>query len=89
MSEHLCHRPNCGKPVPPRLVVCSGCWFLLPLPLRNAIWKFYRPGQEIRKDPTLEYIAALKACLQWWSENAPLPERPKQRTAKQDSFFAR
>ena len=78
MSVHLCHRPNCGRPVEPRLVACAACWYLLPKSLRDAIWRYYIPGQEIRKDPSPEYLAALRACLTWWQEKRPLPPKAVQ-----------
>lgn len=55
--SHLCHWPGCETPVPPKLWGCREHWFKLPKRLRDAIWAAYVPGQEIRKDPSPEYIA--------------------------------
>lgn len=63
MSDHTCHAWSCNKAVPPKMFMCKSHWFQLPKPLREAIWANYVPGQEIRKDPTAEYIqTALTAC---------------------------
>jgi hypothetical protein len=57
MSEHLCHARNCATRVAPRMFMCHKHWYMLSKPLRKAVWAAYVPGQEIRKDPTLEYLA--------------------------------
>jgi hypothetical protein len=38
---------------------------MLPLHLRDRIWAAYVPGQEVRKDPSDEYIQAAKAVREW------------------------
>ena len=66
MSErHTCHWPGCEKAVPPRMWGCAAHWFKLPLVLRNEIWRTYKPGQEITKTPSSEYIVAAKAVQEW------------------------
>src|SRR5216684_1943833 len=55
IEPHVCHRPGCGNPVPPRMVACRECWYLLPKDLRANVWKHYVPGQEILKNPTRAY----------------------------------
>lgn len=71
-SKHTCHWPGCQKQVPPKLWGCSFHWFRLPRNLRLLIWATYRPGQEITKTPSLEYIEAAKKVQKWIVEN----ERP-------------
>jgi hypothetical protein len=44
---------------------CRRHWFTLPKPLRDRIWKTYRPGQERTKDPSPEYLAAAAGVQQW------------------------
>lgn len=62
ISLHLCHWPNCKTSVPPRFWGCKRHWFKLPSNIRRKIWATYRPGQEIDKRPSEEYIeAALEA----------------------------
>lgn len=37
---------------------------MVPKRLQNRIWETYRPGQEIRKDPSPEYMRAMVAAIQ-------------------------
>jgi hypothetical protein len=60
---HRCHAPGCDAPVPPKMFMCRQHWFALPKPLRDMIWATYRPGQEIKKNPSREYLAAAKAAI--------------------------
>lgn len=62
---HTCHWPRCGKEIAPRLWGCSRHWFRLPFALRRRISGTYRPGQEIDKRPSPEYIEAAKAVQAW------------------------
>lgn len=60
---HKCHARGCAKEVAPRLLMCFRHWKLVPYALQKAVWDEYVPGQEIRKDPTLEYITAAHAAI--------------------------
>ena len=44
---------------------CRKHWFALPPKIRSAIWRVYRPGQEIDKEPSLEYLAAATRAQEW------------------------
>ncbi len=68
MSRHLCHYPDCKKQVPPRMWGCQIHWFRLPLYLRNKVWRAYKPGQEIRKDPSPQYMEVMQEVKQWINE---------------------
>lgn len=70
-GTHTCHWPDCGKAVPPAMWGCKQHWFQLPLRLRNLIWRTYRPGQEIDKRPSPEYIEAAKEVQAWIASRAP------------------
>lgn len=70
MSVHHCHWPGCDTPVPPKLWGCKSHWFQLPKNLRDAIWASYRPGQEISKTPSAEYLAVVAHVQLWIRENA-------------------
>ncbi len=37
--------------------MCLNHWHMVPNAVQDLIWKHYRPGQEIDKEPTIEYIA--------------------------------
>ena len=63
MPPHTCHAHGCARVVPPRMFMCSGHWFSLPSPLRAAIWREYKPGQEITKNPSQRYMAVQKLCV--------------------------
>lgn len=66
--NHGCHWPGCGKQVPPAMWGCKGHWFALPKRLRDRIWQSYRPGQEVRMDPSAEYLAAADEVQRWIRE---------------------
>lgn len=65
MSVHTCHAKGCTRPVPPKMFMCKGHWFSLPKPMRDAIWAAYRPGQEITKTPSREYLAVAREAINW------------------------
>lgn len=62
---HTCHWPGCNRHVPPKLWGCRTHWFLIPRNLRDRIWATYRPGQEMDKNPSAEYIKAANAVQEW------------------------
>src|SRR5262252_8591235 len=62
---HICHATGCKVAVPPRMFMCQAHWLSLPEPLRHAIWRTYRRGQEVRKDPSPEYLEAARAAIKY------------------------
>jgi hypothetical protein len=64
MSEHHCHARGCKTAVAPNLLMCLPHWRLVPQELKRAVWATYRRGQEIRKDPTPEYLVAARAAIE-------------------------
>jgi hypothetical protein len=36
---------------------------MLPKALRDAVWEYYVPGQERRKDPSQEYLNVTERCI--------------------------
>lgn len=50
--EHHCHAHGCTRAVPPKLFMCKSHWYALPKPVRDAVWREYRPGQERDKRPS-------------------------------------
>lgn len=62
---HTCHAIGCNTAVPPKLFMCRKHWFMLPKKHRDAIWATYRPGQEIDKDPSQEYLQAASDAISW------------------------
>jgi hypothetical protein len=65
VGGHHCHWPNCDKPVPPAMWGCKQHWSKLPMRLRSRIWATYRPGQEISKTPSAEYVAVAHDVQEW------------------------
>lgn len=68
---HHCHWPGCQRQVPPARWGCRPHWYSLPIDLRNAIWKAYVPGQEIRCKPSPAYVIAARAVQDWITANRP------------------
>lgn len=61
--SHTCHAPDCTRQVPPRMFMCRAHWYALPKKVQDAIWREYRPGQEIDKRASLRYFAVQRlAC---------------------------
>lgn len=75
-GPHHCHWPGCNKRVPAAVWGCKRHWFLLPRVLRNRIWDTFRPGQEVSKTPSAEYVAAAKEVRAWITEHYPNGEVP-------------
>jgi hypothetical protein len=68
-NDHTCHWPGCNLKVPPAMWGCKIHWYRLPMNLRNKIWSTYRPGQEINKDPSRQYLEAANEVDEWIKEN--------------------
>lgn len=66
--KHHCHWPTCTKEVPPAMWGCRTHWFTLPKSIRDKIWATYRPGQEIDKNPSDEYMEAFEEAYNWATE---------------------
>jgi hypothetical protein len=62
---HTCHWPGCTRQVKPALFSCKPHWFTWPESIRNAIWREYRPGQEISKTPSEGYLRAAEAAIMY------------------------
>lgn len=64
-THHTCHWPGCNAHVPSAAWGCKRHWFMLPKNLRDAIWQTYRPGQEVTKTPSREYLQTAKVVQEW------------------------
>lgn len=62
---HTCHWPSCERQVPPAMWGCKEHWFKLPKPLRDQIWKEYRPGQEVNGTPSARYVVTAHLVQMW------------------------
>lgn len=63
MNEHHCHAKGCGSHVPPKLLMCARHWRMVPKPLQALVWATYRPEQEVKKDPSREYLEAARQAI--------------------------
>ena len=45
------------------MFACKAHWFGLPVKIRRAIWREYKPGQERTKDPSLRYLAVQRLAV--------------------------
>lgn len=72
MSHH-CHWSGCPIEVPPKMWGCPKHWFALPKHFRDRIWRAYRPGQEIDKKPSDEYITVAMEVRQWIKSQTSKP----------------
>lgn len=71
--DHHCHWPGCTRQVPPAKWGCTEHWFKLPKPLRDRIWRTFRPGQERDMRPSVEYLAVARDVQAWISKHTATP----------------
>lgn len=67
-GAHHCHWPGCARHVPPAMWGCQKHWFRLPRILRARIWRAYRPGQEVSKTPSSDYVTVARDVQAWIAE---------------------
>lgn len=60
---HLCHAIGCTRKVAPRFLMCGRHWQFVPPELQRRVYATYRAGQEHRKDPSREYVAAARDAI--------------------------
>lgn len=73
---HTCHATGCVRPVPPKMFMCKSHWFELPVSDRNEIWRLYRPGQEVDKNPSPDYLVAANRIIKEQAIRAGLIAEP-------------
>ena len=56
--------------------MCARHWRMVPAQVQKLVWKHYRRGQEIDKQPSVEYIATAFVSISCVAlqESKPLPE---------------
>jgi hypothetical protein len=64
------------------MFMCQKHWFSLPERMRKKLWNLYTPGQEVTKDPSLEYLDHALACI---NHVAALEERMARDRAESDT----
>jgi len=60
---HRCHARRCRTQIPERYLMCQKHWAMVPAPLRQAVWRHYRPGQEHDKRPSEAWFNAAKVAI--------------------------
>lgn len=63
--KHTCHWKGCETQCPPAMWGCKKHWFTLPKTLRDKVWMYYRPGQEIKLNPSTKYLNVAKEVDKW------------------------
>ena len=53
---HCCHAYACPVVVPAKMLMCLKHWRMVPQSTQRLVWKHYRPGQEVDKRPSKEYL---------------------------------
>lgn len=65
MKPHLCHALGCAVPVKPEMLMCRRHWFMVPKPIRDAVWAAYRPGQcQFNPAPSETWHKAADAAIE-------------------------
>lgn len=63
VMKHTCHAMGCDKVIPRRLLMCPQHWRKVPYLLRNKVWDAYVSGQEVRGDPSPEYLETAREAI--------------------------
>ena len=61
--RHTCHAQGCNRAIAARFLMCGRHWAMVPSGLKDKVWQTYRPGQEIDKQPSQEYLAVMKQAI--------------------------
>lgn len=48
---------------------CRTHWYMLPKQLRDAIWRTYKPGQEVGMNPSASYVEVAREVQAWIQAN--------------------
>lgn len=63
MSSHTCHARGCNQECLPSKLMCTSHWKKVPKAIQAAVYRAYVPGQEIRKDPTDNYLRVAQMAI--------------------------
>jgi hypothetical protein len=66
--------------------MCKPHWSMVPKRLQSALWSAYKPGQERRMDPSVEYLQAAAACVRAVAEAEGQP--PEQIDEECDLYLS-
>lgn len=79
-EPHSCHATGCKKAVRPALLMCLPHWRMVPKDIQKLVWKNYRPGQEVDKRPTREYLEVMKRAIRAVEEAEGFCALPRRAT---------
>jgi hypothetical protein len=65
--------------------MCKPHWSTLPKSMRDAVWGAYRPGQEVDKQPSIEYMRIAREAIEYLEQHQHI-EDPAQLTLFPSSF---
>lgn len=63
-NRHVCHADGCEVSVPPKMLMCLRHWKMVPRSIQLRVWREYVPGQEVRKDPSSEYLEVMREAIE-------------------------
>lgn len=85
---HTCHAKGCDKEVPPKMFMCKRHWYMLPKDKQRAIWREYQEGQEVRKNPTEEYLEVARDAIDWlYAKEQELAQKKADAGGRQGKLF--
>lgn len=63
MNSRTCPIKGCTVQIQNKMLMCHHHWGLCPKPLRSAVWRWYRPGQEKSGAPSPMYYEAARNAI--------------------------
>lgn len=63
-ASHHCIMSNCAQEIPANRLMCRPHWKMVPQELQRAVWKHYRPGQEVDRNLSCDYMIAAKRAIE-------------------------
>lgn len=61
--DHTCHAKGCQVRTQPKMLMCLRHWRMVPKAMQQEVWGVYVPGQEVRKDPSGEYLRVVRKVI--------------------------
>lgn len=77
--EHTCHAIGCTTEVEPELFMCYRHWSIIPKARQRELWRAYRRGQEVDKDPSSDYLAVAMRLRVFVADAEGVPVPPLMR----------
>ena len=81
--RHHCHAIGCEVTTAPKFLMCGRHWRLVPKLLQRDVWNTYENGQEIKKNPSREWMQAADTAINYVAEL----ERKKEKVMEKESIL--